>query len=254
MKLTFLGSGSAFSKLEDNFNSNMVLESKTGKKLLIDCGSDARHSSAALNWQSKDFDAVYISHFHADHCGGLEWLAFTTKFNPEAAKPKLIIHPSMLDYLWDHVLSGGLQSIKGVQCTLDTFFDIYPIKDHVFFTWEGIEFEMVKTIHVHHNQTLLPSYGLFFSDGKVKVFITTDTQFEPERYKPYYQKADVIFHECDLSPKGSTCVHTHFSDLIGLPAEIKEKMWLYHYSGTQLPDPAEHGFKGFVLKQQAFEL
>lgn len=251
MKLTFLGSGSAFSQLEDNFNSNMVLESPTGKKLLIDCGSDARHSTAALNYKSKDFDAVFISHFHADHCGGLEWLAFTTKFDSEAAKPKLIIHPSMLNDLWDHVLSGGLESIQDVDCKLETYFEIYPIEEGGRFHWEGIDFEMVQTTHYYHNHDLVPSYGLFFSNQKSKVFITTDTKFVPDNYRVYYQKADLIFHDCDLDSKIVDNVHPSYEQLLTLPEEVKSKTWLYHYAGHDFPDAK--GFRGFVKKGQVFE-
>ena len=43
IKLTFLGSGSAFTIEDDNFQSNLLLEDlATGKKLLIDCGSNIR--------------------------------------------------------------------------------------------------------------------------------------------------------------------------------------------------------------------
>ncbi len=41
MKLTFIGTGSAFTVGGDNFHSNMILESNTHEKMLIDCGSDA---------------------------------------------------------------------------------------------------------------------------------------------------------------------------------------------------------------------
>ena len=42
MKLTFLGSGSAFST--DNYQSNMLIETADDKKMLYDCGG-ACHSS-----------------------------------------------------------------------------------------------------------------------------------------------------------------------------------------------------------------
>ena len=44
-----------------------------------------------------------------------------------------------------------------------------------------------------------------------------------------------------------------FSELDTLPAEIKKKMWLYHYQPGHLPDAKEHGFQGFVKKGQVFE-
>ncbi len=72
MKLLFLGTGSAFVPIEDNYQSNMLLIHPNGKNLLIDCGSDIRHSLAHFGFNSYDIDAVFISYQHADHCGGLE--------------------------------------------------------------------------------------------------------------------------------------------------------------------------------------
>lgn len=252
MKLQFLGSGTAFTNLNENFNSNMALESSNGKRLMIDCGSDARHSTAALNLTSKDFDAVFISHCHADHAGGLEWMAFTTKFDPTANKPKLIVHPTMVDMLWNNVLSGGLLSLEEELCTLETYFDMHPVTARSF-VWESIEFEFVRTTHIFSNHVLVPSFGLFFTNHRTNVYITTDTQFTPEQYMEYYQRADVIFHDCETTPFKSG-VHTHFTDLDTYPDDIKAKMWLYHYSATNnLPDPIKHGFKGFVQRGQVFE-
>lgn len=251
MKLTFLGSGTAFSPLRENYNSNMVLESVSGKRMLIDCGVDARHSADALNFTSHDFDAVYISHFHADHCGGLEWLALSRKFAENPVKPKLMIHPTMVDELWQHLLRAGLSTLKDEPCTINTFFDIYPFDDDMHFQWEGIQFELIRTYHVYHLQELRPSYGLFIDDSNTKLLITADTQFTPELFEPYYQDADYIFHDCETTPN-KTGVHAHFDSLSTLPKEIKRKMWLYHYSSLYMPK--NHGdFLGFVKRGQVFD-
>ncbi len=254
MKLQFLGSGTAFTSLAENYHSNMMVTSESGKHLMIDCGTDARHSTAAINLASKDFDAVYVSHLHADHAGGLEWMAFTRKFDPTASKPKLIIHPLLREPLWENSLSGSLRCIETEDCTLQTYFDLYPFIDDTHFQWEGISFELVKTIHISHNKSPLPnpSYGLFFKLVTTNVFITTDTRFEPAQYFSHYEAADLIFHDCETTPFKSG-VHSHFSELCTLPAEIKAKMWLYHYSAAHLPDALKHGFLGFVKRGQSFE-
>ena len=53
------------------------------KYLLIDCGSDARHSLAAAGYSFNEIDNIFISHLHADHIGGLEWLGFSRLYDKE---------------------------------------------------------------------------------------------------------------------------------------------------------------------------
>ena len=251
--MQFLGTGAAFTPITENFQSNMIIKSDNGKHLLIDCGSDARHSLAAVGLTHRDIDSVYISHLHADHAGGLEWLAFTNRFDKPPRKPQLYIHPSLVHRLWDNVLSGGLQSIEGERpASLTDFYELMPIVDDVFI-WEDIKFQLVKTVHVCNGAKLAPSFGLFFTTAKRKVFITTDTQFEAEQYKIYFDKADLIFHDCDTG-KNKSPVHAHFSELAGLTDEIKAKMWLYHYNSTKGIDAKAQGFLGFVTKGQEFKI
>ena len=252
MKLTFLGSGSSFSTYETNFHSNMLLESQAQKYLLIDCGADARHSLKKAGFSASDIDAVYISHFHADHAGGLEWLAFSRYLNPGRPKPTLFIHPTMINTLWDRVLSGGLQSLAGeTPATINTYFTVGPIINKHYFVWEDIKFEFVPVTHVFNANSLIPSYGLFFKLNNTQLFITTDTKFMPEEYKYFYESADIIFHDCETSKK-VTSVHPRFEDLAKLSPEIKSKMWLYHYSDGPLPNAQARGFKGFVQRGQVF--
>lgn len=253
MKLQFLGTGGAFTNIKDNYQSNMVLHAASGRCLLIDCGSDARHSLAAQGYSYKNIDAVYISHLHADHVGGLEWLAFTTYFDPQQKKPKLYIHPDLRERLWRNVLSGGLESLEGdrIAC-LDDFFEVVPLFENSF-SWEHIIFHLIRTIHVFNGPTLTPSYGLYFSTPQYTIFLTTDTQFQPLEYQSYFDQADIIFHDCDTNTFQSP-VHAHFSQLSTLPAVIKAKMWLYHYHSDNGLNPHAQGFLGFVRKGQQFIL
>jgi hypothetical protein len=65
-----------------------------------------------------------------------------------------------------------------------------------------------------------------------------------------YDKADLIFHDCETGYKSG--VHAHYSDLRGLDAHTKNKMWLYHYNVGDKPDCTEDGFLGWVQKHQRF--
>lgn len=253
MKLTFLGSGSAFTIGADNFQSNLILESESGKKLLIDCGSDIRFSLNALGLSYLDITDIYISHLHADHVGGLEYIGFSTKFDPRCEKPNLYIEDNLADELWNRTLSGGMGSIEGQLTQLDTFFTVHRVKSNSYFTWSGVQFELVKVIHVNNGQFIIPTFGLFFESNGKKIFITTDTQFIVDELIPYYQKADQIFHDCETSVFRTT-IHAHYQQLSTLPKRIKQKMWLYHYQPGQLPNARQDGFCGFVKRGQSFNL
>jgi ribonuclease BN (tRNA processing enzyme) len=252
MKLMFLGAGSAFTVDDDNYQSNMLLISDSGKKLLFDCGSDARHALWAQGLTYKDIDDVYISHLHADHAGGLEWLGFSRKFDLEDnTKPQLHIHESLVQDLWSHVLSGGMRSLSGEEPTLKTFFEVKPVKKNGSFVWENIQFQLIQAFHTPLSYCINGCYGLFFTVNHKTIFITADTQFVPDYYDLYYKKADFIFQDCETNqlPSG---VHANYEALRTLPSDIKAKMWLYHYNPGKKPDAVKDGFLGFVKKGQIF--
>ncbi len=227
----------------------MLLESDSGQKLLIDCGNDVRHSLHAQGYCHSDIDAVYISHLHCDHTGGLEWLGFTKRFI-DSQKPALYISDDLIDMLWNTVLRGGMSSIENEEASLSTYFDIQNIQNNSFI-WEGYKFELIKTLHYISNNVIMPSYGLFISNSSHKIFLSTDTRFSPDCFQKIYDKADLIFQDCETS-EYSSGQHARFQELKTLGPEIKKKMWLYDYNDGDLPDAKREGFLGFIIPGQRF--
>lgn len=250
MKLQFIGSGSAFTFT--NYQSNMIVESDTGKRLLIDCGSDARFALRELGLTHADIDSIYISHLHADHVGGLEWLGFATQFDPDCSRPHLYVSRYLKNELWHNVLAGGMLSLQGEVADLDTYFEVHSIPKNGYFLWEGIEFRLVQTVHIMDGFSIVPSFGLLFTINEINTFLTTDTQFVPEQLKDFYRIADVIFHDCETASFESG-VHPHYPKLKTLPEAMRQKMWLYHYQDGDLPDARADGFLGFVKRGQVFD-
>lgn len=251
-KLIFLGSGSAFTVGTDNFQSNMLIVSDSGRKLLVDAGSDLRFSLNAAGFSYRDITDVYISHLHADHAGGLEFLGFSTKFDPRCNSPNLYLSKELADELWTRTLSGGMRSIEGDITDLNTFFRVHKVERNSYFTWENIKFHLIKVIHVDNGYFVMPTYGLRFEVDGVKVFLSTDTQMRPECTKEHYEWADIIFEDCETSNFPSS-IHAHYKELLVLPENIKKKMWLYHYQPGETPQSLEDGFCGFVKRGQVFD-
>jgi ribonuclease BN (tRNA processing enzyme) len=250
MKLIFAGSGAAFTLT--NYQSNMIVESDNGKRLLLDCGSDARFSLKRLGITYANIDSIYISHLHADHVGGLEWLGFSTKFDSQCKKPHLYISRLIKNELWSNVLSGGMLSLQGEVADLDTYFEIHSIAHNGSFCWEGVEFQLVQTIHIMDGFSIVPSFGLLFTINGIKTFLTTDTQFSPDQIKDFYDMADLIFHDCETAQIKSG-VHAHYNKLRTLSEKFKKKMWLYHYQDGELPDAKADGFLGFIRMGHVFD-
>ncbi|MCF2146578.1 MBL fold metallo-hydrolase [Desmonostoc muscorum LEGE 12446] len=252
IKLIFLGSGSAFTVGADNFQSNILLVNGQEKKLLIDCGSDIRFSLHSADFSYLDITDIYISHLHADHVGGLEYIGFSTKFDSRCQKPKLYLSKELASAIWENTLSGGMKSIQGDIASLETYFDVNQIERNGCFTWAETKFILVKVIHVNNGYFVMPSYGLFFEINGKKIFITTDTQLCLEQIGKYYEQADIIFQDCETS-QFPTSIHAHYNKLLTLPAELKNKMWLYGYQPGLLPDAQKDGFCGFIKRGQIFD-
>jgi len=259
VKLTFLGTGSFFVN-GDNYHTNILLE-KNNKSFLIDCGSDIKRS---LYTAKKDpgIDAVYISHLHGDHCGGFEWLAFYSYFASQK-KPKLFACEFIANELWN-MNKPSLLDLADLDANLNTYFNVREINYFEnTFVWEDIEFDLIPVAHIPQK---MASVGLSFEINGKTIWITTDSceadiaikedwWNSPASHNPLagiYYGSDIIFHDCEII-KCSMC-HSHYSELKKFPSELKEKIWLVHYSDLyKLPDAKKDGFAGFVKCGQEFK-
>lgn len=297
MKITVVGCGNAFSY--KNYNQSFLLESGN-QKLLIDCGTRVPQALHDLGINIKDITDIYISHQHGDHCGGLEEVAFTryawgskaTRFDeaqfPYA--PTLICNEMLMKELWKNTLSGGLESMEGFDANLSTFFVPKSIKANKTFDWQRYKVSLVQQIHIMTGSMIKNTFGLFLEpypnvfNDTTKLFFTTDAQyFQPEQVRYYYDKADIIFQDCECigcdtvkkTMDFKSGVHANYGQLAGwegvnayrMNPEIKKKIWLSHYQDFvsagrdykgQLCDwgllCADDGFAGFVKVGQTFEV
>ena len=253
MKLQFAGVGGAFAGM-NQWQSNMVV--KDGDRcLLIDCGTDIRHSIREIGLSYRDIDAVYITHLHADHCGGLEWFGFISYFDPDKPKPKLFIYEGLVSLLWQ-TLYAGMSILHNKEMALKDFFDVRPIPDFGSFEYGSAKFTIHPTPHitiagqhgVKHTHAMFV-YGLSIQTNII-THITGDTKEVIS--ENLHKKSDVIFHDCEVGGYNSN-VHAPYEQLLKLPLEVRNKIWLYHYNPTEL-DPVEDGFAGFVTKGQEFDI
>jgi ribonuclease BN (tRNA processing enzyme) len=94
MKLVVLGSGTSVPHAR-RAASAFWLETASGT-ILLDAGADAAHRLAVENLPWAQLDAIWISHFHLDHIGGLAPFLFGTKYAPQTQsrrKPLTITGP-----------------------------------------------------------------------------------------------------------------------------------------------------------------
>src|SRR6266536_3790044 len=81
MKLVVLGSGTSVPHAGRSA-AGYWLENESGR-ILLDISADAPHRIAREELDRVNLDAIWISHFHLDHLGGLAPFLFGTKWAPQ---------------------------------------------------------------------------------------------------------------------------------------------------------------------------
>ncbi|MBK9499229.1 MAG: hypothetical protein IPO06_07675 [Leptospiraceae bacterium] len=173
---------------------------------------------------------------------------------PADCKPDLWGHREVLDDLWD-AAKPGLDTLQGVKnVSLDTFFNqIVMSKSLEYQINDGDKswiFYTVESTHVVGGTSYMPSFGLMFESADKKIYFPTDTLYiMPPIMKPFYESADIIYHDCETGPRSG--VHSHIDEIRKIDPVIKKKCYLYHYTEEPVVDEGE--FLGIVKTGEVHE-
>ncbi|MEV5024955.1 MBL fold metallo-hydrolase [Paenibacillus sp. LPE1-1-1.1] len=216
LNITMIGTGSAFAKKYDN---NNALIEKNGFRLLVDCGITLPKALHQQGISFQELDGVLISHIHGDHVGGLEEYAFQMMFKYNR-KPVLYLAETLVEPLWEQTLRGGLT--QELLEKLDDFFDVRALEPNIEIEiHEGLSVKLLQTKHIANK----PSYSFIFNKT---FFYSADMRFDPALLRQLVDEGvTTIYHDCQLEAPG--VVHASLEELLSLPEDIQEKIWLMHY-------------------------
>lgn len=216
MKLTVLGSGSSVPHPERTSSAYWV--ECSGGTLLLDCSASAVHRMAAEGCEWADLDAVWISHFHLDHCGGLAPFLFGTKYAPETQgrkKPLRIFGPKGLGDLmnaFDAAYDYGLLE-QPFPVTLEEIAD-----GSSFSVFPGLEALTFSTPHTPESCAI----RLVASDGGSMVF-TSDTGYSTN-LAVFARGVDLLLIECSFVKDKPVEKHLDLSDIANIARFAKPGM------------------------------
>lgn len=219
-----LGVGDAFSARW--YSTSFLLEAEGGR-LLVDCPHPLRkmltESDAGVDVDQ--LDGVLLTHLHADHCSGLEPLAFFFHFVLGRRLP-VWAHPTVLGRLWERLAPGMdrlLAPDGGVRrLGFEDFFEAHPLR--LDGAVEAAGFRVEARMTRHH----VPTTALRVQADGVRWGYSADTDFDPGLID-WLAPADLIVHETNLG------VHTPYERLASLPADLRARMRLVHFTDFFAP-------------------
>ena len=254
LELFFIGVGSAFASTLRQTNFLIV---KGDTHIMVDFGMTGPAGLLdAAGLKPTDIEVLLPTHSHADHIGGIECIGLMNRYVGQKflKKPKVtvIITEEYQSVLWDRSLRGGMEYNEEEMTERRTlqFGDYFNVVRPTWKThqprqiheldYNGIHLEIFRTKHIPDTapnwEASFISYGLFI-DGHV--FVSVDTRFDRELIDLYADRSDVMFHDVQFFPEG---VHAPLEKLRELPPEVKQKMFLMHYSD----DWAKHDVSDFA--------
>lgn len=215
LALRFLGVGGAQSP--ELGSACGVVERDGAPLLMIDCGGEAL--SAYLEHYGEAPGAIYVTHVHMDHVGGLERLFYRTYFDAaRRGDVRLYAHAALVPLLQGRVADYPEVLAEGGANFWDAF-RLVPVSRG--FWCDGLWFDVFATRH-HAPGT---SFGLALRGSFAW---TGDTRPIPEMLAAHAGGDELVAHDCALHGNPS---HTGLDDLAReyAPA-LRERLMLYHYA------------------------
>ena len=245
MLLVVLGSGTSVPHSQ-RASAAFWLESDGGS-MLLDCSADAMHRMAQESLDWPNLDAIWISHLHLDHCGGLASLLFAMKHSPQTQsrrKPLTIFS-----------CSGVERLLKAIDDTNDygLFRQPFPLEVREitgsggdFTPCEGIRCETFKTPHTRESLAIRLT-----NSEKQTVVYSADTGVS-EDLASFARGADLFVLECSFCEDKPVQTHLNLAEAMRI-AQLAEprRLLLTHlypeWDAIDLPAKARELWPGETM-------
>jgi ribonuclease BN (tRNA processing enzyme) len=218
LQLRFLGVGNAAA--HELGNASAVLEDADGAPvLLIDCGPTVLPAYLARYGCLPA--AIFVTHTHLDHTGGLENLFYRLACEQPGLPPtRLYLPAAIIERLQQQLAEDPFKLAEGGTNFWDRF-QVVPVGAQ--FWHAGRSFDVFAVSHHGYRAAWglgLPGYFVY----------TGDTRPVPDVLARFAADGETVFHDCALHPNPS---HTGAADLAAsYPSALRERLVLYHYESV----------------------
>jgi ribonuclease BN (tRNA processing enzyme) len=164
MRLQFVGCGDAFGS-GGRFNTCFHLVGR-GINVLIDCGATSLVSMNKLAIDPNDVDVIFLTHFHADHVGGVPSFLLDANYVLKRERALTIVGPPSLKARYAGIMDAGFPGTRDLALRFPLELQELEIGKRA--TVDGVR---VTPFHVVHDDRAGPCLGLRFeAEGKVIAF------------------------------------------------------------------------------------
>lgn len=224
MKLTFLGSGDAFSS-GGRLHTCMMVESKS-KTFLIDCGASALIGMKKYNVNPNEIDFIFISHLHGDHFGGIPFFIIDAQLIQKRTKPLTIAGPPGTKERVIEAMEVFFRGSSKVKQKFElTIIEFDLTKENTFGDI------VVKAFEVVHPSGS-PSLALRIEHEGKTITYTGDTEWT-ETLIPASKNADLLIAECYFFEK-NVKFHLNYQTLLKYLPEMSPKKVILTHLGEDM--------------------
>jgi len=225
IQVRYIGTGEAF----DHRMPNTSIVYDGARRILLDCGYSIPHALWSHSLDPGWLDAIYLTHFHADHCFGLPAVLVRMGQDGRSRPLELVGGPGSTDAI-KRVLETGFPGMLRKSNFELRFHEVCP-SDSL-----GLGPVTLQTARSHHS---IPNHSIRMTDGDVSVCYSGDGG-PSEETEALYANANLLIHEAYYAEESPKITHASVPQVAAMATRAQVKSLHLLHLARAAPKPSEH--------------